>query len=421
MNMLTALTTTSLPVLHFDGQTPQGEAATLIWSERTAKLIGRRTDAQFALPQLRVSPRVGSADRFIALPDGGQLQCADHALLDRLPQESRTEDVVAWLERQWGVALACVALLAAGLVAGYFYGLPAAAEYIAPRVPMAYEQHVGEQGLTMLDNQDWFQPTKLPTEKRQRILEDFYRLSADLPSASRLRLEFRLANPAIGANAFALPGGTIVLTDQMARLANSPEELSAILAHEIGHVELRHTLRHVLQGSVAALVAATLTGDASGVGLVVSGLPLLLVQASYSRDFEREADDFAFALLKRRGYSPHFFAKVMERLEHRHDKGKQAHKQQGDNEAGDGSDIFSFLSSHPVTKERIARARAAGGIALPAAPAHANELGQSPENEAAEDGDEDDAEEQSSTTQECTPEPDATEIAPVGSPGAKFC
>ncbi len=359
MNTLAMLTTTSVQVLYFAGQTPQGEAATLIWSERTAKLIGRRTDAQYAWSQLRVSPRVGSADRFIALPDGGQLQCADHALLDRLPQESRTEGVVAWLERQWGVALVSVALLVAGLVGGYFYGLPAAAEYIAPRVPMNYEQYLGEQSLTMLDNQALFRPTKLPAPMRQRILDDFHRLRADLPSASRLHLEFREATPAIGANAFALPGGTIVLTDQMALLTQSPEEVSAILAHEIGHVELRHTLRHVLQGSVAALVAATLTGDASGVGLVVTGLPVLLVQASYSRDFERQADDFAFDLLKRRGYSPAVFANVMERLERkRDDKTRKSTAQ----EQGAQSNPLSFLSSHPVTKERIARARAAAGV-----------------------------------------------------------
>jgi len=361
MNMATAATKTTMAnsnmqVLYFDGQKPVGQPATLIWSERTAKLIGQQADQQYVFNQLRVSPRVGSADRFIALPDGGQLQCPDQTLLNKLPQESKTEDLVAWLERRWDIAIGCVAAMAACLISGYFYGLPAAAEYVALRVPLSYEVRIGEQGLKILDDQAWFQASQLPPEMRQRISDDFKNLVADLPIRKDLHLEFRHASPFIGANAFALPGGTIVITDQMVELTNSPGEVSAILAHEVGHVEMRHTLRHILQDSAAALIAATLTADAASMTLVVTGLPTLLLQASYSRQFESDADEFAFKLLKKHGYTPALFANIMERLENeKHAKSEK----KGLEQEGLESDPLSFLSSHPVTRERVARARAA--------------------------------------------------------------
>lgn len=400
---------TTWSVLYFDGHKPHAQPATLIWGERSVKLIGQQADRLYNMAALRVSPRVGSADRFVALPDGGQLQCPDQALLDNLPQESRSEGAAAWLERQWGVALLCVVLMIAGVGLGYRYGLPAAAEAIVPHVPLSYEQRVGERGLEAMDKQGWFSATKLPLDTRQRILEGFYKLSLGLPSAERLHLEFRKASPMIGPNAFSLPGGTIVITDQMVKLARTPAEVSAILAHEIGHVERRHALRHVLQDSVAALIAATLTADASGAGAVATSLPALLVQASYSREFETEADDFAFDLLKRHNLSPANFANVMARLEREHDakhsksaeKGAKGGGGQSDSRQNDAKDsAYSFLSSHPITAERIARARAAAGNFVPDATAVNNQpFEQEPESE--------------HSATECQPEETPTE------PGAK--
>ncbi len=118
----------------------------------------------------------------------------------------------------------------------------------------------------------------------------------------------------------------------------------AILAHEIGHVELRHALKSVLQKSGIAIVVATVTADAATLSAAVTGLPLAVAQMKYSREFEAAADTFAFELLKRKGYSPAAFATFMERLA---------------KDAAPGQKSFAFLSSHPLTAERVARARAA--------------------------------------------------------------
>jgi predicted Zn-dependent protease len=249
---------------------------------------------------------------------------------------------VAWLEKRWGVALASVAVIVALLLAAYFYGLPAVAKRVAARIPIETEQAVGQEALAWLDNSRWFKPTQLEQDRQNHIREGFDRLRSGLPLERYYRLEFR--DSFIGPNAFALPGGTIVITDDMVHAAETVDEVVAVLAHEIGHAELRHTMRRVLQDSAVAVVAATLTADAASLSVAVAGLPALLAQAKYSREFEAEADDFAFKLLKRHHRSPMAFATLMERLANKHDEDKQA---------------FAFISTHPVTAERVRRARVA--------------------------------------------------------------
>lgn len=336
--------TITLQGLYYDGREPIGVPITLIIAEREAAFIGAQIVQEYAVHQLRVSPRVGRADRFISLPDGGQFQCPDDPRLDRLPHDGQPEGLVAWLEARTGVALAGIAITVTLLLAGYFFGLPAAAERAVAHIPIETERALGEQVLTWLDVNKWFKPTKLDDELQESIRGDFDELRRGLPMEAHYRLEFR-NSPFIGPNAFALPGGAIVITDGMVDKAESLDEVAAVLAHEIGHVERRHAMRHLLQDSAVAVVAATITADAASLSVAVAGLPALLARAKYSRTFETEADDYAFQLLKRHGRSPETFATFMERLVAEADEDKKRR--------------FAFLSTHPVTAERVQRARAA--------------------------------------------------------------
>src|SRR5712692_4851177 len=304
--------TVTLQGQYYDGRQPIGVPATLVFAGPEAMLIGANRSHGYATRQLLVSPRVGRAERFNSLPDGGQFQCADQPALDHLPHESQSEGLVAWLEKHLSVALASVAVIAALLLAAYFYGLPAVAERVAARIPIETEQAVGQQALVWLDDNRWFKPTQLEQDTQNHIREGFNQLRSGLPLERYYRLEFR--DSFIGPNAFALPGGAIVITDDMVHAADTIDEVVAVLAHEIGHAELRHTMRRVLQDSAVAVVTATLTADAASLGVAVAGLPGLLAQSKYSREFESEADDFAFKLLKRHNRSPAAFASLMERL-----------------------------------------------------------------------------------------------------------
>lgn len=287
-----------------------------------------------------VSPRIANADRFIEFPDGGQFQCADIVELDQLTQE-KTEAIAAWLESKVIFATIGIALLVSSLFAGYFWGLPALAERAAQHIAIETESILGEQATARLEETGVLNPTTLDNKTQNIIQHEFNNLLKGLPLESHYRLEFR-DSPTFGANAFAMPGGTIIITDAMVALAQTPEELAAILAHEIGHIEHRHPIKLIVQDSIAAVVAAVIIGDISSLG--VADLATVLAQARYSREFESDADEFAFALLKSRGRSPNSFADIMIRL---YDKEKK----------GGAEKQADFLSTHPLTLERIKRAR----------------------------------------------------------------
>lgn len=327
---------------YFDGESPVPRQAVLTLGESGAVLSGVEAAGSHGVNTLVVSPRIGGADRFVTFPDGGQCQCADHPFLDRLVQEVKSEGPVAWLEDRYSVAVASVAVIACALLLGYFYGLPAVADSVVDRIPVETEVRLGESALAWLDGNDWFSASQLKRERRDTVTERFSRLHEGLAMSPNMKLVFRDSD-LIGPNSFALPGGLIVMTDQMVALADSDEEILAILAHEIGHAEERHGMRQLLQSSGIALLVATVTSDAATVSTTVAGLPAILAQTKYSRDFERTADDYAFDILLLNGISPGAFADIMERLD----------KYSGMEEA------VPFLSTHPLSSERIERARAA--------------------------------------------------------------
>ena len=146
----------------------------------------------------------------------------------------------------------------------------------------------------------------------------------------------------LGANALALPNGTIIVTDQLVGLAENDEEILGVLAHELGHLKHRHSLRMLIQGSVVGFVLAWYIGDVS---TVAAGLPTLLLQARYSRDHEREADRYAATVLKANAISPQRLADMLGRLEASHTECA------AENEPSDNA--LDYMASHPATRERI--------------------------------------------------------------------
>ena len=149
----------------------------------------------------------------------------------------------------------------------------------------------------------------------------------------------------LGANAFALPSGAIVFTDEMVKLARNDDELLAVLAHEAGHVAHRHGIQRIIQDSLLAFALMAITGDASGTSQLFLGMPVALTELAYSREFEREADQYALDYLRSHGIPPHRFADLMRRLQ-------QEKQSDGPSRESHWSD---YLSTHPDTEERLRR------------------------------------------------------------------
>ncbi len=128
-----------------------------------------------------------------------------------------------------------------------------------------------------------------------------------------MTVEFR-ASPIIGANAFALPGGIVIVTDQLMQLAEHDDEILAVLAHEIGHVKHRHVLRGLPQDSATALIIAGVTGDVSSITPLAAAAPTFLMRAPHSREHEAEADRHALQLMQQMGMAPHHFPAILNRM-----------------------------------------------------------------------------------------------------------
>ncbi len=330
-----------------DGRHPLVREASLRLTSTEAVLVGGGFEHSYRLGTLAVSPRIGSAPRFVALPDGGELECADAAWLDSLAQQEASEGPVAWLERRWWAALTAVGVVALSLALVYSFGLDALSDKLVQAIPIARERAFGEQSLRSLD-QAVLSPSKLSEERTEDIRQGFAGFCAGIPEGPSLQLEFRDGRLE-GANAFTLPGGIIVVTDQLVELMPSNEVL-AVLAHELGHTHYRHVLRQGVKSSGSAIIAGAVMGDASSVA-AGTGTALVLLGTQFSREFEREADAYAADLLRKNALSPALFADALVALE---DELKRKGIEPG----------YSFLSTHPGSAERIAQARA-GALAPP--------------------------------------------------------
>ena len=331
-----------IAAVYFDGQDSLRHEVGLLIGGGKVKLVGRDLELEFPARKVRIAPRLGDTPRWLYLPGGGACVIAHNDAVDRFARERPFTRLLNRLEARPAYAVVAIALVVGLLWLLIDRGLPPAVEYVAEKIPRGAEATLGEETLDALDD-EWLKPTQLPRDRVARLRPKFDALAKAAGDNGPLQLEFR-ASP-IGANAFALPGGTIVVTDDLVKLSRNDDEVLSVLAHEIGHVHYRHTMRQLLQGSATALIIAAVTGDVASTTSLAASAPALLLQTKYSRDYEREADAFAIDLLQKTGIGPQHFAAILARLEAKeHGRGGPA-----------------FLSTHPPTAEREALARAAAG------------------------------------------------------------
>jgi predicted Zn-dependent protease len=335
---------------YYDGRSSARYNVELECDGSTLMLRGEGVDISFPVAAIRISPRVGDARRSIRFPNEALCEIIDHSSLENLLGKAGENPLQMQLfrwERSNTLVLLAL-LLTIVVIAGFIrYGSPEIARQVAYAVPPASEATLGRESLAFLDK-SLMKPSKLPESRRQEVTALFGRMKESLPGAKEYRIEFRDSEQ-IGANAFALPGGTIIVTDAMIALVRSDEELAGILAHESGHVHSRHVLRQVLQSTGIGLLIAAVTGDITSITSLSATIPTALINAGYSRDFENEADDAAVTYLTKADIQPKIYADTLARLQAEHDKktGKKS-----DSHPWSPMDL---LSTHPVTSERIRR------------------------------------------------------------------
>lgn len=334
----------------FSGSGSRRLPATLTLAEGAFTVQGDAGVLAGPLPQAQVtvSSRLGRTPRFLRFPDGGCFETADNDAIDRLLTPLRpAHDLAHRLESRLRYVALGLLVTVAVVWGGVRYGIPALAQTVAYALPPAVDRQIGDGALELLDAQ-LLGPSTLDAAEQARLQAVFAPLLAPVSTPARpVTVVFRAGRHGLGANALALPSGTIVFTDQLVRLAVRDEELLAVLAHEIGHVEGRHALRQVLQASALGLVVTAVTGDVSSVSSLVTAIPVLLTQLGYSRSFEFEADRYAVRTLATQGIPAAHFGAMLSRLDRDPDCKPEADC------AASESGWQDYLSTHPATEERL--------------------------------------------------------------------
>ncbi len=328
-----------IPGKYFDGTSSKGANASLaLGADGIARLYGLQPRVEAPLSEIEISDRVGNIARRLKFPGGGVFESTENDAIDEALESLDLKPGAGWLhklESRWRLVLGSLAAVALVSVAFVHWGIPALAKQVARVLPPEMDRSIGMGTLETFDSM-MFDPSELPADRRAALTRRFDDMTGPLNDGHIYRLEFRKAET-IGANAFALPSGIVVVTDELVDMARSDDEIVAVLAHEIGHVRGRHALRQILQAAGVSALAVAVLGDLGSVSGILSAAPALLT-AKHSRDFEREADVFAKQWLRDNRIAESNFDAILCRM-----TGSHGPKDQ---------DVVDYFSSHPATDER---------------------------------------------------------------------
>lgn len=323
------------------------------------------------LSEVSVSPRVGNTSRYLGFPDGSSFETLENDIVDTLFQIQKSHPLLfkiyKWEKNKKIIALSGLILIASTYLL-ITIGIPKFSKAVADTLPTSVSVSLAGEVLKLLDERV-LEKSELP-EERQRLLREQFKSHGDGLQEFNFQLHFRKGN-AIGANAFALPDGTIIITDELVNLSDNNYEVQSVMLHEIGHVIHRHSLRRLIASSGLAVVLVSLTGDVVAASSWVTLLPLILIESNYSQDIEWEADSYALQQMKKLEISPQYFADMMRKMADDENSivieklpidssdsetstahSKTVKKEQPKNSESSWTDYFS---SHPSTNERIKR------------------------------------------------------------------
>ena len=343
--MLKQSTSTSgsehVPGLYYDGRSAAKRRVDLsIDPAGRLRIEGDGIAAEHSLDAVRLQPAIANLPRLLLLPDGAQCEIADAIEFDQLIAPRLGSGSQGWvhrLESRSAYVIAAVVILAVVVYLIVVRGVPFLASVVAAGINPSMEAGLSDQSLAALDNLV-FEPSKLSPARRLALRQRFEALRKADSVDFAARLEFR-TSPETGPNAFTLPGGTIVLLDELVTFALNDDEVAAVLCHELAHVRHRHILRTALQNAGVVVLLGAIFGDVFSGASFAAALPLAAVQSSYSRDFEREADEYAVSLMSELGVNSTHYVKLLERFDRRERAATERYP--------------DFLATHPPNAERI--------------------------------------------------------------------
>jgi beta-barrel assembly-enhancing protease len=304
----------------------------------------------------------GASDRiiFIAHPDfpDWSLYTSDHALLRDPVLAAHPELTVALgtMRRKrmsnWAVFAAILAVIVAIPVA-LLLNMSWLTGIAARQIPASWEEQLGKTAF----GQYQIQSQMIQDPETTRLLTELTdALTKALPD-SRYKFHFYIArDPSL--NAFALPGGYVVVHSELLLRADSAEEVLGVLAHEISHVTSQHGTRNLIASAGLFVTVQAVLGDASGLLATLAGAAPFLLSQKYSRGFENEADEQGFELLQRAHIDGRGMVSFFDKVKAEEEKVRAKVREQ----VGEGAGAVltktpEFMATHPATDSRIEHMR----------------------------------------------------------------
>jgi Zn-dependent protease with chaperone function len=253
------------------------------------------------------------------------IAAAPPALAARLAQLTRSQRGKRRRNSLWLGVLAVVLLLPFLLLGALFTQGERVADWITARISLEQEKQLGEMAFRQATS-------GLALRQQGLAWEAVQDMGKRLTAGSKYTYQWYVAQDA-NINAFAVPGGYVVVNTGLIAAADTPEEVAGVLAHEVQHVEQRHTLKNIVHSlGMRALITLAL-GDVAG---ALGNLAGQLGELKFSRDLESEADRLALDSLRRAQISPRGMVSFFDKL------------------ARQGGSPPTLLSTHPASDDRRA-------------------------------------------------------------------
>lgn len=214
------------------------------------------------------------------------------------------------------------------------WGIPGLASLVTPHVPTTWEQQVGREVVEQLAPEK----DRCTDPYRKPIIESMLtKLIATVPNNPYGTIHFHIVDEPI-VNAFAAPGGYVVVFRGLLEKTETPEQLAGVLAHELQHIFNRHTTRAILEQTSTSLLVAAVSGDLTGAATLALDSARTLGALQYSRSHEAEADAEGMKMLVAAGIDPKGMIEFF-----------QIMNQGSHGEAG----LLKYLSTHPTHDDRV--------------------------------------------------------------------
>ena len=252
-------------------------------------------------------------------------------------QKPNAESWLSYLEQKKIVILVGIMFMAGLVITVPKYGLPWMGDQVAHWIPQSWLMMAGDETLEILD-ESFFSPSELALQDQDQFTKEFNRMASLVLKDQTARLVFRQSEE-IGPNAFALPGGLVVLTDELVEIAEDRAGVIGVLAHELGHVQLKHPARRLVRSLMALALVSLIFDDAATFAEELAAISGSLISLAYTREFEEEADRAGKEILISADLSPMPLAKLLQKL--------------SDGCEENCSQLPEWLTTHPSVPSRI--------------------------------------------------------------------